>query len=459
LILADAIKFFVDKPVPGTDINRREAWLEMFVHSRDWHVSHRRAYTNQSMIVDLNIYLCHRAIEVLSPEQAWKEKTALRLLHESAGARPWSGSWDEKGRPDFIKGKNYIQLTDQGLTRELGFVGAYGEIVGELVLAMHEASRPDRKSEGDPQLREQLTKMAKARAAFRYPLPDDNGFQSMRLETVVGWRDWKFPGPVMYTQMATSSGGPLDISRATQDPELIGYDQQMLADNQFGSLLKKIKDNRGFEPLNTLMRMPGNYDWILKQEPQSYRLPMTKGQPNYVFADPGVGVIAIKQGEHVLYCSLYWRARYGINNLARVHHLTSTIERDVTVNIDSAYSASGDFYTVPDRTDQVFSHKFDDDYKKAGLHLADAGQRYPIAKVPSSEKDYRPGKESIHAGKANVYGMAYGPFCIVMNCGKRADSIPIPAAYNGTKNLVTGVVFKSGKMKVKRGETVVLFRE
>jgi len=157
----------------------------------------------------------------------------------------------------------------------------------------------------------------------------------------------------------------------------------MLDDNQFASALEKMIGNRGFEPLNTLMRMPGNYEWMLKQKPQGYRLPMTKGQPNYVFADPGAGVIAIKQDEHILYCSLYWRARYAVNNLARVHHITPD---------------SGAFYTVPDRTDQIFSHKFDDDYKKAGLHLADAGLRQPIAKVPSAEKDFRPGKENIHAG-------------------------------------------------------------
>ena len=324
---------------------------------------------------------------------------------------------------------------------------------------MYEASRPDRKSEGDPELREQLIKMAKARSAFRYPLPDDDGNQSMRLETVVGWRDWKFPGPVMYTQMATQSGGPLDIARATGDPELIGYDQQMLADNQFGKAVKKIMEHRGWEPLNTLMRMPGNYEWMMKQKPQEHRLPMTKGEPNYVFADPGVGVIAIKQDEHVLYCSLYWRARYAVNNLARVHHMTPTIERDVTVNIDSAYSDSGAFYTIPDRTDQVFSHKFAKDYEKAGMHLADAGVRQPIARVPSSVKDFKPGRENIHAGKATVYGMAYGPFCIVMNCGRRTETIPIPKEYRGSKDLVTGEVFKKGKMKVKRGVTAVLYRE
>jgi hypothetical protein len=459
IVLIDALKSYLDKPIPGTKIKRRQAWAELFAKSRDWHVAHRRAYTNQTMIVDLNIYLCDRAISKLVPKMAWKEKDALRLLHEAAGAKPWSGSWDEKGRPNYAKGNKYLQLTEKGLTRELGFVGGYGEIVGELVLAMFEATKTKKEPKGDPILREQLIKMAKARTVFRYPLPDDDGFRAMRLEGVVGWRDWKYPGPVVYDQMATDSGGPLDIARATEDPELIGYCQQMLADNQFFAAVEETKSRRGFDPLNTLLRVPRNYQWMMKQKRQKHRLPMTEGQPNFVFADPGVGVVAIKQDEHILYCSLYWRARYAINNLARVHHMTPQIERDATVNINSIFADSGEFHTIRDRTNMPFSRNFDNDYKKEGMELATAGQRQPIARVPSSEKDFKPGKENIHAGKAQVYGMSYGPFCIVMNCGNRAQSIPIPKAYQGAKNLETDEVFSKTRLKVQRGQTVVLYLE
>jgi len=75
-----------------------------------------------------------------------------------------------------------------------------------------------------------------------------------------------------------------------------------------------------------------------------------------------------------------------------------------------------------------------------------------IARVSSTDKDFKPGKENIHAGKAEVYGMTYGPFYVVMNCGKRAQSVPVPRIYRGSKNIQTGKTYSKSKMKVKRGE-------
>lgn len=69
---------------------------------------------------------------------------------------------------------------------------------------MYDASRPSRPEEGDPELKAQLIKITRARSVFRYPLPDADGFRSMRMEGNIGWRDWKFPGPVMYGQPANA---------------------------------------------------------------------------------------------------------------------------------------------------------------------------------------------------------------------------------------------------------------
>ena len=75
------------------------------------------------------------------------------------------------------------------------------------------------------------------------------------------------------------------------------------------------------------------------------------------------------------------------------------------------------------------------------------------------DKEFKPGKENIHAGKAEVYGMTYGPFYIVMNCGKRTQTVPVPKIYRGSKDVQTGKKFSKSKMKVKRGETIVLYNE
>ena len=459
-ILEKPLRFYAGKAVEGTDIPRYKAWVEMFIASRDWHVQHRRTYTNQTMIIDLNIYRCNRAIRFLSPKKDWPESKAIKLLHEAVGIKPWSGSWDERGRPNFEKGKKYIQLTDQGLTKELGYVGGYGEIVNGIVRNMYEASRPKLDAEGDPELRQRLIKIAKARAAFRYPTFDDEGYKTMRLESVVGWRDWKYPGPVMYDQMPSSEGGPLDVAASTLDPVLTGYGQQMILDNQFFAAWKYIQTIRRGETQNTMLRMPRIYEWIKKQPPAEHRLPMTSGQPDYVFADPGVGVVAIKNKDEILYVSLYWRARYAINNLARVHHLTPTIERDATVFTETRFTDSGQVYTIPDWTNMGFGKKFEDEYKKEGINLATAGMKLPIAKVPSNNKDFKPGKENIYAGKADLYLLEYGNYFIAMNChSSRSYSFDVPDAFAGSKNLVSGESISKNKLRVEKAQTIVLYRK
>lgn len=459
-ILAKPLRFYVDKPVEGTEVSRRIAWTKMFVASRDWHVRHRRAYTNQTMIVDLNIYRCNRAVRYLSPKQDWSEKKAVGLLHEAVGIKPWAGSWDERGRPTYSKGKRYIQLTEQGLTRELGYVGGYGEIVGDFVREMYEATRPDIEADGDAQIKEQLVKIVQARAAFRYPSEDDEGFNAMRLESVVGWRDWKYPGVVLYGQMPTSSGGPIDIATSTEDPVLIGYGQQMLADNQFFAQWKEIAERKKAETFNTLLRMPRVYEYIKEQPPVKHRLPMSKGQSNYVFADPGVGVVAIKNRDEILYASLYWRARYGINNLSRVHYLTPTIERDAAVYTEARFNDSGMVHTIRDWTNMGFGKKFEAEYKKEGLELATAGMKQPISKVPANQKDFKPGKENIHAGKADLYLLEYGPYFIAMNCHRsKTFTFEVPSPFRESKDLVSKERVSKSKMKIRGQETIVLYRE
>ena len=227
-ILKAPLQNLIDQPVSGTSKDRRTAWKEMFLKSRNWHVQHRRAYSNQTMIVDLNIYRCNEAIRALAPKEAWPPKVAIGLLHEAVGLEPWRGSWDENGNPDMAQGNNYFVLTQTGLSKELGYVGGYGEIIHDLVREMYDATRRTPTSKGDPKIREQLAKIGRARLHFRYPHFDDVGYHCMRLESIVGWRDWKYPGDkIVYDQVPSRTGGPADIAYTTGDPVLIGMVQQM----------------------------------------------------------------------------------------------------------------------------------------------------------------------------------------------------------------------------------------
>ena len=448
-LLAEPLQPLLDQPLAGGG-TRRASWTAMLVDSRDWLRRHRRLYTNQSMIVDLNLYRSHRGVAALDARQALPEAQALAYLHQSIGIVPWLGSDTDKG-PEKPVGDSYYQLTAKGLTRELGFVGYYGEVI-DWVTEIYDATRVPG-AEGDPQIKAQLAKIAAARAPFRYPSTDADGFRAMRAETVVGWRDDHFPGNVTYGQRPTWDASPIAAAAAIRDPYLIGAAQQQLADGQFFSVLAQKVAERGIRCTNALLSVPDAYATILAQPPQATKLPMTPGQPDYVFSDEEDGVVALKHGDEILYASLYWRARPAINFLARVHHLTPTTSRIAVVRERIDFTPSGKFYTRPNWTNFGFANgglRYPD-----GIHSAHAGEQLPIPQPPPGI-ELVPGKESVYAGKGDFYVLRYGPYLIAMNCaaGKPA-TLDLPVGER-ISDLRTGSVLTVASIPVPSRTTQVL---
>ncbi|MEZ0273791.1 MAG: hypothetical protein ACAH88_02710, partial [Roseimicrobium sp.] len=142
---ADAVRLLAGPIAPALDAKlkdgttRRVAWSEMFRSSRDWLRTHRRSITNQTIFVDTNIYRSHLAVAAIDPANAWPHEQAQRYLYECLGLAPWLGTDTADGS---LKpwGANYFQLTEKGLSRELGYVGGYGEILGQMVDA-YDATR------------------------------------------------------------------------------------------------------------------------------------------------------------------------------------------------------------------------------------------------------------------------------------------------------------------------------
>ena len=75
---------------------------------------------------------------------------------------------------------------------------------------------------------------------------------------------------------------------------------------------------------------------------------MTNGQPDFVFADEEDGVVAIKHGTDIVYASLYWRSRYAVNFLARVHYVQPETEHIAVVREEVQFEPSGLTYSRPD---------------------------------------------------------------------------------------------------------------
>ena len=439
----------------GGKITRRAAFSEMLVASRDWHRRNRRQYSNQSMINDLyGIYLSNRGIAVVDPAKALPEEQMRHYLYESIGLTPWLGSETDHG-PAKPLGDHYFQLTAHGLTKELGFVGYYGEVL-DWVTLIYDATRPGPGLPGDPRIKAQLIKIAHARAAFRYPMLDADGSRAMRAETIVGWRDDHYPGDVTYAERPSWDASTLYVAAATLDPALVGAAQQMFADNQFfGSLRDQMKET-GFRATVGLLETPDQYEQLRAQPPSTLLLPMTPGQPDFVWADAEDGVLALKHGDDVLYASLYWRARNAINGLARVHYITPRFDCIATVHQDEQFEPSGLTFTRQDEVNAPYLPwlpKY-----PGGLHSAMAGEEQPIAKIPPGLA-FKPGDESPYAGRAEFYHLRYGSYLIGMNTtAAKTFELPLPAGVSQAQSLTSGkTVSPNAPIKVGPMSTVVLY--
>jgi hypothetical protein len=183
---------------------------------------------------------------------------------------------------------------------------------------------------------------------------------------------------------------------------------------------------------------------------------MSPGSPDFVFSDEEDGVVAIKNGDEILYASLYWRARNAVNFLARIHLTTPTVDRIATVHEDVLFDASGQFYTRPDWINFAFGGggpKY-----PVEMHSAHAGEKLPIAKIPDGVK-FKAGDESVYAGKGDFYTLHYGNYLIGMNMTvDKIFELKPPDGMADAKELVSGKMLKRVvPIKVTPRSTVVLW--
>lgn len=460
----------LDATVPGTDgrpVTRREALETMFIDSMAWNKRHRRLYTNQSMIKDLyGIWYNNEGLIAIGSSRAEPRTTLLPFFYESVGLQPWSGSVNERGEPTYAAAeadarfsvpKDYYQTTKHGLTKELGYVGNYGEVL-DWVAEIYEATRPSRHAPGDRRILEQAVRIAHARAPFRYPHWDTQGNRAMRLETASGWRDIYAPGEIVYAQRITWDASPLQMAVVSKDPKLLAFAQQMVDDQQLAPGVEQMLENPSMRSTISLIDVVEEFAQLQRLPKAAARLPMTPGEPDFVFADEEDGVVAVKHGKEIIYASLYWRANYGISGLARVHHVTPVTDRMASVALDrQEYQPSGLFYTRPNNP-HINGHRFTVRYPEDG-DVWTAGERQPVAALPPGSK-YIPGEDNGYAGRADYYELRYGPYLFAMNSSKdKSFDVRLPARAKPVKDLVSGksISPKASSMSLKAGTTAVIY--
>jgi len=460
----------LDATVPSRDgraLTRRQALETMFADSMAWNKRHRRLYSNQSMIKDLyGIWYNNEGLIAIGSKQAATRAALLPFFYESVGLTPWTGSLNERGEPTYAAAeddakfsvpKDYHQTTRRGLTKEMGYVGSYGEVL-DWVAEIYEATRPAPGAPGDSRIRDQAVHIAKARAYFRYPHWDADGNRAMRLETTVGWRDLYAPGDLIYGQRPSWDASPLQLAVATQDPTLLAFAHQMINDQQLAPSIEHMLDVSSLRATIGLVSVVDEYAQLQRLPTAKVRLPMSEGEPDFVFADEEDGVVAVKHGKDIIYAELYWRANYGITGLAKVHLVNAVTDRAATVALDrQEYRPSGLFYTRPNNP-HINGHRFTVRYPGDG-DVWTAGEKQPVAALPAGSH-YLAGEDNPYAGRADYYELRYGPYLFAMNSSKdQTFDVKLPPRSGAVKELVSGksIAVQTSTLAVKAGTTAVFY--
>lgn len=432
------------------EMTRREAWGKMLKGGMDYWRTHRRNYTNQSMIVDRNIYTANRGLALIRPVLALPEKEALRYVYEAIGLSPWLGSdigGEVSGEKDvpFANvakpfGGHYYLVTRKGLSRELGFVASYGETILRFTHDMAVLT-------GDEKVRQQLRKIANARLYFRYPSQDADGFRCMKLASEIDERKEHFPSPGAAYADNYSSRENWGMGLAAvlfDDPKTVGATQQSLEDNQYFALIEsRLKSD---DPASMLANLD-EYAKVKALPPSAERLPMSNGQPDCVFSDEENAVLALKHGETRLFVNLYFRAENGVNRAARVFEITPCFNRIATVRTQVEVDESGRTFVRPDHLQRI--RPGGEGLKPPGetAHQAWAGETMPIAKRPDDASQPEYGKWGPFVGKASFYWVRYGHYLIGLNTTEdKTFTLPAPAGHAQGQELVT-----SQKMALEGG--------
>lgn len=453
--LATSFDVSVSYGTAGGTRTRRSAWGDMFAASRDSGRFNRngRAITNQALIADGNIYKANRGLLALGDSRAFSETAAQRYLREACGLAPWLGSDLAGGGSTLKYGSTYYQVTSKGLTREWGYVGGYGEMQ-TYAATFYEWT-------GNTEFRDQAVKMIKARAPFRRPAIEVSGanfYQTMERTGLLAWRgvretDGDFSNDINYGDAVSWSAGARVAGR-TLDPHAVGYAKQMLADNQFYNNL--VSDTRFYSGLGFDARMAFEVwadNTALKNAPDSgIRLPMTDGQPDFVWSDEEGGVIAIKRGSERLWIAPYWQAKTGtgINGIARFHRSTAQFDQYGVLETTPRFQAGG-YFIRPNLVDKPESTGYTPPDTPSNAY---AGEMLPLGKVPGDAQDEAPFR-----GKADAFAFRFGRYLIGMNSLSSPFGLKVPVGFTSATDLVSNstLTASAGEVSVPASSSVVLY--
>ena len=135
-----------------------------------------------------------------------------------------------------------------------------------------------------------------------------------------------------------------------------------------------------------------------------------------------------------------------------MHYITPNFDRVATVYQDTKFTPSGLTFKRTKGTNAPWGPWLPR-YPNED-NSAHAGEELPIAKIPEGI-EFKPGQESVYAGKGDFYTLRYGPYLIGMNMTTdKTFDLPVP---NNAKELVSKTDAKAGNVKQIGPRSTVVF--
>ena len=422
-------------------LTRRNGWSRALRASVDAGRLARRTIANQAITGDNNIYMANRALQLIDPANAINESEAVRYLKEACGVLPWLGSDRPGGTPQVPLrgtgpyGPDWYMVTSKGTTKDgNGFPGSdYGEQGPRVYRIGLLANQPDLQAFG-------IT-MTRARAVFRFPGRDQDGYRVMQGAESIGVRANGLPGHQVYMSRTNAD----ELLMAAQGAAVIGGDligafQQATNEGQIFQLIQDIVDPY----------VPMQYAAIKAMPQTGLKLPMAVGTPDFAWADEENMVVAAKRGEERLFANLFWTQPDTINSAARILHVSDAGPRIADVQVeDVRYKGTGET-VIHDAVIEAFGYLVPADNPVNSLVgiVQPVAVRSDLASVPANNKD---------GGRGTGYTLRYGNWLIGINA-HYTDTyrMVLPANFTSATDLISGTI-KTGPVILDAKTSAVFY--
>jgi hypothetical protein len=319
---------------------RSQAWANMFNNNVTYLTTSGRGHAaNQDLAQMTAMWLENQAALSLGSTSALTTAAALQYVYSATGlaASPLSSTPSQAG---FWFSPLSLPMEPWG-TLGGGYDGNYGiQNCVEEVSYLAELT-------GDASVRQQAVNAVHAASHFLSPAIDDSGYNSWRKEETISTRTLEWPGRVDFL----NDGMPFAASPAgLNDPVAQRFTQIAYQDNDVITILPASNahyvDSIGYALLNV-----DDYSAALQAPATATRISTEAGQPDFAWVDPQGCTVAAQQtatnGDiSRLYVELEWRRGFSsstvrtlataqVDNIARVHYTTPTIDRIATINMDN----------------------------------------------------------------------------------------------------------------------------